>query len=131
MPTYSARRTLEGDPDVYFAYVSDPENLPRYFPRMTDAHRVAADRVETTASVDVDDDGQNETVVSEAEFEVDQEGRSIAWSAPGEHHYSGSLRLDGDSVELAISTEAHFPGMQDALDDALDAIARNLRDDAR
>lgn len=131
MPTYTATRTLDGDPDVYFDYVADPGNLPRYFPRMTDAHRVGGDRVETTAIVDADHDGQNEQVVSEAEFDVDQASRSITWSAPGEHHYSGSLRLDGGSVELTISTAADYPGLQDALEQALDAIAGNLREDAR
>ncbi|MGH1526544.1 hypothetical protein ACRAWC_22040 [Leifsonia sp. L25] len=38
MPTYTATRPLEGDADEYFDYISDPENLPAYFPRVTEAH---------------------------------------------------------------------------------------------
>jgi uncharacterized protein YndB with AHSA1/START domain len=127
MPTYTATRTLSGDPDRYLDYIADPENLPAYFPRMTAAHEQPDGTVETTAKVDTDRDGHDETVTSEARFDVDRAAREITWSAPGPHDYHGSLRLLEDSVELTIHTTDDHDGMQQALDDALAAIADNLR----
>jgi hypothetical protein len=130
MPTYTATRPLEGDADEYFDYVSDPENLPAYFPRMTEAHELPDGKVETTAHVDADRDGQDETVTSEAEFDVDRAAREVRWSAPGPHDYHGSLRLTDDGVELSIHTTTDVEGMQQALDDSLAKIAENLREKA-
>lgn len=127
MPTYTATRALDGDADEYFDYISDPENLPAYFPRMTDAHELPDGTVETTAHVDADRDGEDETVTSQARFDVDDAARTVTWSAPGPHDYHGSLRLTDDGVELSIHTTSEFPGMQEALDGSLAAIAQNLR----
>lgn len=127
MPTYTAKRPLEGDADTYFDYVSDPENLPSYFPRVTEAHELPDGKVETTAHVDADRDGSDETVTSEATFDVDRAAREITWSAPGPHDYHGSLRLTDDGVELTIHTTQAFDGMQQALDGSLAKIAENLR----
>ncbi|MFF2050235.1 SRPBCC family protein [Leifsonia sp. NPDC058194] len=126
MPTYTATRPLEGDADEYFDYISDPENLPDYFPRMTAAHELPDGKVETTAHVDADRDGVDETVTTEAAFDVDRAARRITWSAPGPHDYHGSLRLTDDGVELTIHTTSQFPGMQEALDGSLASIAENL-----
>jgi len=130
MPTYTATRPLEGDADEYFDYVSDPENLPAYFPRMTEAHELPDGKVETTAHVDADHDGTDETVTSEANFDVDRAAREVRWSAPGPHDYHGSLRLTDDGVELTIHTTQEFDGMQQALDGSLEKIAGNLREKA-
>lgn len=130
MPTYTAKRPLEGDADEYFDYVSDPENLPAYFPRMTEAHELPDGKVETTAHVDADHDGTDETVTSEANFDVDRAAREVRWSAPGPHDYHGSLRLTDDGVELTIHTTQEFDGMQQALDGSLEKIAGNLREKA-
>ncbi|WP_431219358.1 SRPBCC family protein [Leifsonia xyli] len=127
MPTYTATRPLEGDADEYFDYISDPENLPAYFPRVTEAHELPDGKVETTAHVDADRDGKDETVTSEAEFDVDRAAREVTWSAPGPHDYHGSLRLTDDGVELTIHTTHEFDGMQQALDGSLAKIAENLR----
>jgi hypothetical protein len=130
MPTYTATRSLEGDADVYFDYVADPENLPAYFPRVTDAHERPDGKVETTAHVDTDQDGSDETVTSQAEFDVDRAAREVRWSAPGPHDYYGSLRLTDEGVELTIHTTSEFDGMQQALDGSLEKIAANLREQA-
>ncbi|WP_158861904.1 SRPBCC family protein [Leifsonia sp. AG29] len=130
MPTYTATRPLDGDADQYLDYVSRPENLPAYFPRMTEAHQLPDGKVETTARVDADRDGRDETVTSEAEFDVDRAAREISWSAPGPHDYHGSLRITDDGVELTIHTTHDVDGMQHALDDALQTIATNLREQA-
>jgi|GEM_PF-675360 len=127
MPTYTAHRPLDGDADEYFDYVSDPENLPAYFPRVTEAHELPDGKVETTAHVDADQDGSDETVTSEAAFDVDRAAREITWSAPGPHDYHGSLRITDDGVELTIHTTQEFDGMQQSLDGSLAKIAENLR----
>ncbi|MEN2741709.1 SRPBCC family protein [Microbacterium sp. X-17] len=127
MPTYTATRPLDGDADEYFDYIADPENLPAYFPRMTEAHELPDGKVETTAHVDADRDGRDETVTSVAEFDVDNAAREIRWSAPGPHDYRGSLRLADDRVELTIHTAEDVDGMQQALDGTLATIADNLR----
>ncbi|MGO4535218.1 SRPBCC family protein [Leifsonia sp. 2MCAF36] len=127
MPTYTASRLLDGDADEYFDYVSDPENLPAYFPRVTAAHELPDGKVETTAQVDTDRDGTDETVTSEATFDVDRAAREVTWSAPGPHDYHGSLRLTDEGVELTIHTTHGFDGMQQALDGSLAKIAENLR----
>jgi len=127
MTTYTATRPLDGDADEYFDYIADPENLPAYFPRMTEAHELSDGKVETTAHVDADRDGEDETVTSEATFDADRAAREVTWSAPGPHDYHGSLRLTDDGVELTIHTTEDFDGMQAALDDALAKIAANLQ----
>ena len=126
MTTYTATRPIDGDTDAYFAYIADPENLPQYFPHMVSAHSQPDGTVETTAHVDTDRDGEEETVTSDARFDADFAAREIRWSAPGPHDYSGSLRLDDDTAHLTIDTSEDIPGIQQALDDALAAIAENL-----
>jgi drug/metabolite transporter (DMT)-like permease len=128
MPTYTASRPLDGDAELYFDYISNPENLPAYFPRMTQAHELPDGKVETTAQVDVDRDGEDETVTSEAEFDVDAAAREVRWSAPGPHEYHGSLRLTDDAAELTIHTTHEHDGIQEALEQSLETIARNLRE---
>src|SRR6478752_4361526 len=108
MPTYTATRPLDGDAELYFDYIADPENLPKYFPRMTEAHELP--------------DGQDETVSSEAEFDVDRAAREVRWSAPGPHEYHGSLRLTDDAAELSIHTTHEHDGIQQALEESLEAI---------
>lgn len=128
MPAYTAQRTIDGDAEAYFDYVAEPTNLPKYFPRMSEAHLTGDGKVETTAQVDADQDGHDETVTSDVDFDVDRSSHTITWSAPGDHDYSGSIHLDDDRVELTIRTTSEFPGLQGSLDKALDAIARNLEE---
>ncbi|WP_348789918.1 hypothetical protein [Leifsonia sp. NPDC080035] len=127
MTTYTATRPLDGNADEYFAYIADPENLPAYFPHMVSARSQPDGTVETTARVDTDRDGEEETVTSDARFDADYAAREIRWSAPGPNDYSGSLRLDDDTAHLTIDTTEDIPGIQLALEDSLAAIAENLR----
>lgn len=126
MTTYTASRPIQGDTDAYFSYIADPENLPQYFPHMVSAHSQPDGTVETTAHVDTDCDGAEETVTADARFDADFAAREIRWSAPGPHDYSGSLRIADDAAELTIETTEDIPGVQQSLEDALDAIAANL-----
>lgn len=127
MPTYTARRPVAGDPEAYFDYVADPTHLPDYFPRMIRATRTNDGKVETVARADADQDGTDETVSAEAEFSADRSTHTIFWAARGENDYHGSLTLTRDGATLRIHTHSDFDGFQQALEDALDTIARNLQ----
>lgn len=127
MTTYTATHPIDGDADEYFAYIANPENLPAYFPHMVSAHSQPDGKVQTTAQVDTDRDGEEETVTSDARFDADYAAREIRWSAPGPNDYSGSLRLQDGAAHLTIDTTEDVPGIQQALDDSLAAIAENLR----
>ncbi len=126
MPTYTATRAVDGDPDTYFDYVSDPTNLPQYFSRMTDAEREADGKVKTTTKIDADDNGVPETVTAEANFDADRASHTLTWSLPGIDDYHGSLTLHGNEVELTIHIASEHKGMQEALESALESISRNL-----
>lgn len=127
MTTYTATKPIEGDTDAYFAYIADPENLPQYFPHMVSAHEQPDGTVETTARVDADRDGEEEIVTADARFDADFAAKEISWSAPGPHDYSGSLRIADGAATLTIDTTEDIPGVQQSLEDALDAIAANLQ----
>lgn len=127
---YRAEKQIDQDVTDAFTYVSDPANLPQYFPHMTSAKLVAPERVETTAVVDTDGDGDEEQVTGEAWFHADPDAHEITWGSPGSGDYRGSLKAAaaGGSTRLTlqIHTTDDHPGIQESLDEALDAIARKL-----
>ena len=129
MTDYTATTTVPYDVTDTFAFIRDPSNLPDYFPRMEKAEQIGPELVRTTAVVDADQDGENERVVSEVEFIVDESAHSITWKSP-ESAYHGSLTLqevDGKTkVRLSISTVHDIPEVQQGLDAALQAIAGRL-----
>jgi len=131
MGDYTATTIVSHDVTDAFDYISDPEHLPEYFPRMTEAHEVEAGTVRTTAVVDADQDGSDEKVVSDAWFKADDADHSISWGSPGTSDYHGTLRLldadgSGTRVELSLTTPHDFDGMQQSLDESLAAIASRL-----
>lgn len=131
MGDYTATTTVSHDVTDAFDYICDPEHLPEYFPRMTEAHEVEAGTVRTTAVVDADQDGTDEKVVSDAWFKVDHSDHSISWGSPGESSYRGTLRLHDDAgsgtrIELSLTTPHDFDGMEQSLDESLAAIASRL-----
>jgi hypothetical protein len=83
--------SFDAPADRLFDYLSDIENLPRYFDSMTSAEPAEDDAVRTTANVD----GQK--VEGEAWFRVDDDARRIEWGSEGPNDYSGWLRVaDGN-----------------------------------
>lgn len=129
MTDYTATKTVPYDITDAFEFIKDPENLPDYFPRMTDAELVEPELVRTTAVVDADQDGDDERVVSDAWFTSDDAEHSISWGSP-DSDYRGSLQLDeGDgqtTLRLSLTTVHDIPEVQQSLDDALDKIAERL-----
>jgi uncharacterized membrane protein len=110
--------------DRLFDYLSDIQNLPRYFDSMTSAEPAGGDAVRTTANLN------GQTVEGEAWFRVDDAARRIEWGSEGPNNYSGWLRVDdgeggGSTVEVHVSTERVANGdVDDGLTQTLDNIKR-------
>ncbi|HEX8080012.1 MAG TPA: SRPBCC family protein [Jatrophihabitans sp.] len=88
--------------DELFDYLSQVENLPNYFERMTSA----TDNGDGTISVSAD--LGDRVVEGEAWFEVDHAARTLSWGSEGPNDYSGQLQVTGDEtsvVEVTLRTE--------------------------
>jgi uncharacterized membrane protein len=127
MADYSRSMTIDADPDELFGYLSDVENLPKYFTRMTEAHPESEGEVRVTARLEPQDTGgAPKTVESDATFEVDQERRALRWGSENEHDYHGELRVepagDGSSVSVTLHTEHE----DDDIDAGIEETLRNI-----
>jgi hypothetical protein len=87
MTEYQHTATADVDADELFAFLSHPENLPRYFPEMKVAEPRAGDNVHVEAEV------HGERVASEAWLHTDPATRSLTWGAEGPDDYHGELRV--------------------------------------
>lgn len=106
--------------DELFDYLSQVENLPNYFERMTSA----TDNGDGTISVSAD--LGDRVVEGEAWFEVDHAARTLSWGSEGPNDYSGQLQVTGDEtsvVEVTLRTE-RIGGdeIQDGLEHTVAAI---------
>lgn len=131
MTTYHAEKRISQDVTDAFTYLADPANLPDYFPRITSARQVGPELVQTTAAVDTDGDGDEERVSGKAWFHADEAAHEITWGSPEHRDYHGSLSVSpagGDATVLRLQIDApdDHPGVQEALDEALESIARHL-----
>ncbi|MDI1463754.1 SRPBCC family protein [Catellatospora sp. KI3] len=130
MTTYTAEKHIDHDLTDAFAYLADPANLPEYFPRITSARQVGPELVQTTAAVDTDGDGTPERVSGQAWFHADEAAHEITWGSPEHSDYHGSLKVTGGGddtlLSLQIDADDDHPGIQQALDEALESIARHL-----
>ena len=75
-------------PDVVYAAISDPANLPRFVPQITAIRPAGDGRVE----VDARYEGREQH--GEASFDADAAERRIEWSTPSGYH--GWMRVDAD-----------------------------------
>jgi hypothetical protein len=110
--------------DELFAYLADVENLPDYLPRITDVEPAGGDRVEVTAQVDADQDGNDEQVGATAWFEADDASRTVRWGSPGPNDYEGELEVaeldDRSRVTVRLRTErVEGPDVGLGLDEAV------------
>ena len=89
--------------DELFDYLSQVENLPNYFERMTSA----TDNGDGTISVSAD--LGDRMVDGEAWYEIDHAARTLSWGSEGPNDYSGQLQVTGDGtnsvVEVTLRTE--------------------------
>ena len=113
-------------PDRVFAALADIENLPRYVPQVTAAHRTDGDRVSVEARY------EGHTQHGEAWFRTDQEARRIEWGSP-DSPYHGRLEVsadgDGSRLTLFLATARGDAPDSDVMG-TLDAIRRLVEAEA-
>jgi len=98
-----------------FDYLSQVQNLPNYFDRMTSVTDNGDGTITSTADLG------DRTVEGEAWFTVDQDAQELSWGSEGPNNYSGQLRVTGDDaasrVEVTLHTErAGGPEIQQGLE---------------
>lgn len=134
MPSYTRATKLAVDEDTAYAYLSQAENLPEYFPRITKVNATNGDEVETTAVIDPPGEPEQE-VHGTAWFKTDDDAHTVQWGSEGSNHYHGELDFDpdGDSastLRLTLSTESDHDGIEASIDETLATISKKLSGDS-
>ncbi|MEA5364176.1 SRPBCC family protein [Amycolatopsis sp., V23-08] len=131
MAEYQHTATADISADELYAFLSHPENLPRYFPQM----KVAESR--GGESVHVEADVHGERVEGEAWLRTDPATRSLKWGAEGPDDYRGELRIDEAgpaaaqiTVTLNSVREADADEVQQGLEQTVAAITHAASADA-
>ena len=120
MGDFLATTTVDATPNALFDYLSQVDNLPRYFARMTSATAVMGkDEVHTTARMP---DGQQ--VEGDAWFRANTHDQRIDWGSEGPHDYHGSLQVNDASGTTEVQVRMHTSRVADG--DA--AVEQGLRD---
>ncbi len=126
MAEYTGTRSVDADGPTLFAFLSKVSNLPRYFPRITDAEPAGGEAVDVTAVIEPAGQ-ERHAVEAEAWFRVDERQQRVEWGSEGPNDYRGELEVTDDGeqsqVLLTLHTESDHPEIQDSLDETLDTIA--------
>src|ERR1044072_2879360 len=88
MRTYTPTAEAALDADTLFGFLSEPTNLPRYFPQMTAADPQGGDVVHVEA------DEHGEHVEGDAWLHSRGMERRLEWGAEGAHDYHGELQVE-------------------------------------
>jgi len=130
MTQYRHTATADVPADELFAFLSHPENLPRYFPEMKVAEPTGGDSVHVEAEV------HGERVASEAWLRTDRADRSLSWGAEGPDDYRGELRIRDDgrgaseiTVTLHSVREADGEEVQRGLERTIAAMTQAVTAD--
>ncbi len=127
MPQYQRSLTIDADPDELFDYLSEIENLPKYFSRMTEAHSATGDEVHVVARVPEAAQSDGDTVEADATFSIDADQKTISWGSENEHNYHGELEVapadDGATVTVTLHTEHSSDDINDGIDETLQNVA--------
>jgi uncharacterized membrane protein len=103
MADFLASTDVAAPADELFDYLSQVENLPNYFERMTSV----TDNEDGTISVAAD--LGDRVVEAEAWFEVDRDAKTLSWGSEGPNDYNGQLQVTGTGsnsvVEVTLRTE--------------------------
>ena len=131
MTEYRHSATADIPADELFAFLSHPENLPRYFPQMKVAEPKGGDSVHVEAEV------HGNRVASEAWLHTDPATRSLKWGAEGPDDYHGELRIRDDgpaSSEITVTLhsvrEADGDEVQQGLERTVAAMTHAASADA-
>jgi len=122
MADYQASTTLSAPAQRVFDYLSDINNLPAYFDRMTSATPGDGETVQTTATMP---DGTE--TAGEAWFHVDSAAKALSWGSEGPNDYHGHLEVadDGDTSTVTLSTgRTGTDRIQQGLEQTLTNISR-------
>lgn len=124
MTEYTDDIRIAVPPNMLFTYLSDVENVPRYMPRVTQAHEIGDGAVEVHATPRLAD-GSTVEVQGSAWTRIDTPGRTMSWgSIGGRHNYKGlfDVDADGDGSRLFVRIrseradgEAVRAGLKDTL----------------
>lgn len=125
MTTYTHTADADVPADLLFRFLSDPRNLPRYFPQMTAAEPEGGEAVHVEAEV------HGHRVEGEAWVRPDESARRLAWGAEGPDDYHGELQVEevepGRSritVSLHSVREAEGDEVQKGLEQTVAALAQ-------
>jgi len=131
MTEYRHTATADIPADELFAFLSHPENLPRYFPEMKVAEPRGGDTMHVEAEV------HGERVASEAWLHTDEGTRSLKWGAEGPDDYHGELRIaeaGPASSEITVTLhsvrEAEGGEVQRGLEETIAAMTHAATSDA-
>ncbi|MEO7261727.1 MAG: SRPBCC family protein [Jatrophihabitantaceae bacterium] len=121
MADFLARTDVAAPADELFDYLSQVDNLPHYFDRMTSV----TDNEDGTISVSAD--LGDRVVEGEAWLEVDHAAHTLSWGSEGPNDYSGQLQVTGAGpnsvVEVTLRTErAGGPEIQEGLEQTVAVI---------
>lgn len=130
VPTYTRETSLTVDESTAYAYLSDVNNLPDYFPRITQATKTDGDEIATTAVIEPDGEDK-QTVSGTAWFHQDADTKKITWGAEGPNDYHGEIDVDADgdqasTVRFTLHTESGHPGIEESIDETLATISAKL-----
>jgi|tagenome__1003787_1003787.scaffolds.fasta_scaffold20895084_2 hypothetical protein len=130
MPEYQRSITIDATPDELFDFLSQVENLPKYFARMTEAHPATGDEVRVKAKLpsEATEGEGEETVESYATFSIDADHRAISWGTENEHHYRGELQVTPVDQGASIAVTLHTEHDSDQIPEGIDETLRNIRD---
>lgn len=123
MPDYQRSISLAAQPEAAFAFLADPDNLPRYVATVVKAEPHADGTVRIAAQVQ----GRHEE--GDALLQIDAAGRRMDWSAPGDNDYSGSLQVAQTDEGCEVSLQLHLGRDQDEqeIDRVLDETTANIQ----
>jgi uncharacterized membrane protein len=129
MPDYQRSAKVQASADALFDYLSDINNLPKYFNRMTSARSAGPDEVYSTANVN------GKEVEGKAKFNVDKAAKKLQWSSEGPNDYHGELEVTGEGNASQVAVKLHTKStlkqqIEDGLQKTLDNIVRLVEDSA-
>jgi hypothetical protein len=128
MPEYRGSTVIDTNPDELFQFLSEIENLPKYFHRLKEAHSATGDEVIVTADVPEAAQPGEDDVKAYANFSIDADHRALSWSSAGEHNYGGTLEVTPESAGSKLSVTLHTEHESDGIQNGIEETLANVRE---
>lgn len=129
MSTYRHSARAEIPADDLFAFLSEPRNLPRYFPQLTVAEPEGGGDVRVEAEL------KGRRVAGKAWLHTDAELRTLSWGTENEDNYHGELHIgvlgaERCEITVVLHTErTDGDEVRRGLAETVAAIARTASED--